>query len=87
MTLSQVRFFGLLKSSDRVNQNSDQDFADFMREIVGGDFLDFFADDLIATLMTPWVQPPADEKARESMAARPTKMVFPDGIKPERQTV
>merc|ERR1711931_306083 len=66
---------------------TDQDFADFMNEIVGGDFLDFFAEDLIATLMTPWVKPPADEKARESMAARPTKVVFPDGQKPLKQAV
>ena len=82
-----MRFFSFFKSSEselqiESIQISDQDFADFMTEIVGGDFLDFFADDLIATLMTPWVKPPADEKARESMAARPTKMVFPDGKKP-----
>lgn len=62
---------------------TDQDFSDFMIEIVGGDYLDFFPEDLIATLMTPWVQPPADDKARESMAPRLTKMVFPDSEQPE----
>ena len=50
-----------------------------MIEIVGGDFPDFFAEDLIATLMLPWVKPPTDDKARASMMPRVTKMPFQNG--------
>lgn len=56
---------------------SDEDIKDFMIEVVGHDMEDFFAEDLIATLMVPWIKAKADQ-SKATLTPRITKMVPPN---------